>query len=120
MRLRALVSWSGLLGLGLGLTLGSGAAYLATPPAALSNEAVIARARDLGMRPLTELAGAEVTLTVGPGSTVEQVAEALVQAGLVADRSALLAQVGKRAPQEGVYRLGATQSLESLVAQLFR
>lgn len=120
MRLRPLVVWSVLLGLGVGLALGGGAAYLATPPAELSNEAVRARARGLGMVPLTELAGAEVSLTVGPGSTPAQVAQALVQAGLLADQADLLAQVGGKVPKEGVYRLRSTETVESLVGQLFR
>lgn len=120
MRLRPIVTWSALLGLGLGLTLGSGAAYLATPTAALSNEAVRARARDLGMYPLTELPGAEVTLAVGPGSTPEQVAQALVQVGLVTNQTDLLAQVSGKVPKEGVYRLRTNETIESLVGQLFR
>ncbi|HLO01874.1 MAG TPA: hypothetical protein VK191_02040 [Symbiobacteriaceae bacterium] len=120
MRLRALVTWSVALGLGLGLAVGTGAAYLVTPaPTDLSNEAVMARARGLGMRPLTELAGDDVTLTVGPGTTAEQMARALQQAGLLADQSELLFHVGGRRPKEGVYRLRLGLSVEGLIATLF-
>jgi cell division protein YceG involved in septum cleavage len=91
----------------------------APPPAALSNEQIIARARDLGMRPLTELAGSDVTLTVGPGSTAEQVGKALQKAGVLANQSDLLFHVGGRRPKEGIYHLRLDASVESLIQQLF-
>lgn len=120
MRQRAVVAWSVSLGIGLGLALGTGATYLATPPPAnLSSEAIIARARDLGMRPLTELAGDDITLTVGPGTTAEQLARALQHAGLLADQSELLFHVGGKRPKEGIYHLRLDQSVPSLISQLF-
>lgn len=120
MRARRLVTWSVALGLGLGVALGSGASYLAAPaPEALSNEAIMSRARDLGMRPLTELAVNEVTLTVGPGTTAEQVARALQQAGLLANQSDLLFHVGGKRPKEGVYVLRLDATVESLIQTLF-
>lgn len=120
MRLRRLLIWSIALGLGLGVALGAGASYLAAPaPVSLSNDVIIARARDLGMRPLTELAVNEVTLTVGPNTSAEQVARALQQAGMLANQSDLLIHVGGRKAKEGVYRLRLDLSVESMIKTLF-
>jgi hypothetical protein len=120
MRVRPLVGWSVGMGFGLGLVFGLGVSYLNRPtPEPLSNEAVIARARDLGMRPLTELAGGEVILTVGPGTTAEQLASALQKAGLVADPADFVRRAGGRAPKEGVFRLPAGIGLDGLVKEFF-
>lgn len=117
-RVRAVLYWAVGLGLGLGLCIGAAGTYLATPRLAMSDEAVIARARSLGMRPLTELAGAEVTLTVGPGTTAEQLAQALQESGLLSDRDGFLARVQSRAPKVGLFHLRPGLSLDELLGRL--
>jgi hypothetical protein len=119
MRLQPVILWSVGLGLGLGAALGAGLVAYGAPREALTDAAIVDRARALGMRPLTELAGAEVTLTVGPGTTPAQLADALKEAGLLNDREGFLAAAGSKSPAPRVYRLRAGESVSALVGRFF-
>lgn len=119
MSLRRVVLWSVGLGLGLGVTLGAGLVAYGAQTQPLTDAQVIDRARTLGMRPLTELAGAEVTLTVGAGTTTAQLADALVQSGLLSDREAFLAAAGTKSPTAKVHHLRPGETVQALVQQLY-
>jgi cell division protein YceG involved in septum cleavage len=98
---------AGGLGLGVGLMLGA-AVLAAAPRPGLTDAAVVARARVLGMINPTELppvqpiakeapAPAKVAVVlVGPGMDFGTVAEMLTGAGVISDPAAFLARVKER------------------------